>query len=119
VGGDPSFEDLWEAEPDHLFRAVLTWEPSIPLYAWAMLRWSSATEWTPYQGIGAASAGRYSERIPDRWELDLALRKSFLAGRARAGFTIRNAFDEEIRLHPIGAGWNLGFYVHAELETGL
>ena len=108
-----------EAEPENRFRAayrVRGAEHSLSL--WALARWTSATYWAAYAGVEADSEGLYSERIPSRWELDLSLRKSLLQRRAHVGMTFRNLLDREVRLHPIGAGWDLAFFVHADVVLG-
>jgi hypothetical protein len=116
ISGDDAYRALRRAEPRRQARAVLDWTPPVPLTLRAMLRWTGATTWTEYAGASALSGGLYAERIGERWELDLSMRKSLFGRRANAGATFRNILDDEIRLHPAGAGANLSFLLHLEVR---
>ncbi|MGQ0720352.1 MAG: hypothetical protein ACT4PE_02120 [Candidatus Eiseniibacteriota bacterium] len=118
LSGDGAFRELRRAEPRHQARALVDWTPSVPFTLRAMLRWTAATTWTEYTGMARLSGGQYTERIGERWELDLSLRKSLLGRRANAGATFRNVLDDEVRLHPIGAGWRMSFLVHLDVRGG-
>jgi len=82
-----------------------------------MLSYLSSSNWIDYQNIDGKSCvlGRinvkYSSTVKKATIFDLQFQKWLWRRRLQASLLLRNVWDKNYRYHPIGASFDLGFYV--------
>ena len=118
IAGDDVFKDVWKSIPKHKASYRLIYNPVENFSIWAMLSYLSSSNWMDYQNIDGKSyvLGRinvkYSSTVKKSTIFDLQFRKWLWRRRLQASLLLRNVWDKNYRYHPIGASFDLGFYVH-------
>ncbi|MCK4305038.1 MAG: hypothetical protein KAY24_12440 [Candidatus Eisenbacteria sp.] len=115
IEADDMARDAWKPIASHQFRQTVNYAPVEGFSLWAMLRYRSATFWPDYRDVEDESGGTYSATVPEQLILDLAVQKWFWHRRLRSSLLLRNLLDDELRSHPIGASFAMGFFVQFEV----
>ena len=115
LDGDILAQRLWEAYPQNRFHQTVTFAPVETFSLWARFQYRETTRWYDYRDIDGQTDGEYSSRLPAYALLDVAIDKWFWRRRIRANLTFRNLLNDTVILHPIGAAFDLGFYIQVEL----
>jgi len=121
VAGDDAFKDVWETVPEHHAGYRFIYSPSAGFRLWGMLSYLSSSFWPDYSEIDGKtctsnlSSTTYHASVKSSTVLDLELQKWFWHRRIRGDFICRNVWNEELRYHPIGASFDLTFYLQLKL----
>ncbi len=89
-----------------------------------MLSYLSSSTWLDYANIdgeACESAGTrtvYRSAVDSSLMLDLQVQKWFWQRRLKGELLCRNVWNEKVRYHPIGASFDLTFYVGLSLQLG-
>jgi len=117
IAGDDVFKDVWKSIPDYKASYRFLYNPVKNFSIWAMLSYLSSSNWIDYQNIDGKSCvlGRinvkYSSTVKKATIFDLQFQKWLWRRRLQASLLLRNVWDKNYRYHPIGASFDLGFYV--------
>ncbi|UCH09839.1 MAG: hypothetical protein JSU61_11585, partial [Fidelibacterota bacterium] len=116
--GTRSFRDTRRAVPEHNASYQVTYSPVQNFSIWAMLRYTSASVWVDYTAVDGlvpfpqySTGGTYISSLAGSTVLDLQFQKWFLKRRILANLLFRNLSNEQVRLHPVGAEFDLSFFV--------
>ena len=113
--GDELFENAWNTIPEHSASGTVSCTPVDNLSVWLKIKYTSATFWNDYLNAEIESDGKYNPEINDIIRVDLAVRKYFWKRKLCADFIMRNLLNDELRYHPIGARFDLSYFVQVEL----
>ncbi len=116
---DTETEELWQMHPDHQASAKVSYTPVDGFSLWANFLYSSPTEWVNYDEIDGAEfqdtygfrSSRYRSRVPAKYSVDVAGRKSFFNQRVHTTVKLRNVINQRYRYHPLGADYDLAMYL--------
>lgn len=118
TSGSDLFKETWKCIPEHKLSLQLLYTPAQNFSIWAMLNYFSPTEWPEYQDIEEAKCVidnqinvKYSPKLQNRAAIDLHIQKWFWHRRIVGSVTLRNLLAKEYIYHPIGAGFDLSFYI--------
>lgn len=120
--GDEALKQEWRTIPERKIVLHLTWKPFDDVFASARISRLSAARWKSYEGIaGLACAGglnsvSYSYETGGSTVLDLKVRKLLLGGKLSADLICRNVWNAENRYHPVGAIFDLSFFVFLDFK---
>lgn len=123
--GDDVFKNVWESVPRHRMGYRFTYSPSSVFRVWGMLSHLSSATWKDYSGIdgktcvSTLSSDTYYASVKSSTVLDLQLQRWFWHRRIRGDFICRNVWNEELQYHPIGASFDLTFYLQLKFVFGL
>ncbi len=98
------FRDVWETFPIHKIVLKLDYTPVAGFGLWGQLTWTSETQW-PHL-LQQPQVENHST-IDDNVQLDLAAHKNFWQQRLRSSLLVKNALNQTIRHHPLGATFDL------------
>lgn len=115
LAGSTLYRQEWEALARHRFNVQLDWQAVKNFSLWGAVDYRSGSYWEDYRDVAQISAGRFSPGVRSVWVTDLALQKHIWQRRIRGSLVFRNIFEGEQRFHPLGAGYDLQFYLHFEL----
>jgi hypothetical protein len=121
VAGDDAFKDAWQPVPEHRVGYRLNYTLSAGFHVWGMLSYLSSSCWPDYSGIdgeiceSSYSSTTYYASVKSSTVLDLQLQKWFWHRRIRGDFICRNVWNDELQYHPIGASFDLTFYLQLKL----
>ena len=124
AGGDPVFKQIWNTVPEHRASYRVTYESPRNVDLWGMLTYLSSSTWIDYaliDGETCESPGCrtvYRSKVDGFLMLDLQVQKWLWQRRLRGELLCRNVWNEEVRYHPVGARFDLSFYVGLSLELG-
>lgn len=125
AGGDYVFRELWESIPAHKASYQITYAPVKNFSLWAMLRYFSSSYWVDYQNIDsqycAYSGGAgalYSPTVQGATIIDLQAQKWFWRRRLIGSLLFRNILNQDFRYHPIGASFDLSFFIQVKVLFG-
>ena len=118
VAGDHVFKAVWKAIPKHKASYRLTTTPVENFTIWAMVSYLSSSTWVDYQNIEAPSCNvlpgariTYSSTVNSAFVVDLHFQKWFWHRRLLSSLLFRNLTNKKYRYHPIGASFDLSFFV--------
>ncbi len=117
IAGDNVFKDVWKSIPEHKASYRLIYNPVENFSIWVMLNYLSSSNWMDYQNIDGKSCvlGRinvkYSSTVKKATIFDLQFQKWLWRRRLQASLLLRNVWDKNYRYHPIGASFDLSFYI--------
>ena len=117
IEGDFLFKDVWKSVPRHKASYKLIYTPVENFSIWAMLTYLSSSRWIDYQNIDETSCAlgrinlKYSSTVKNSTILDLHFQKWLWRRRLQISLLLRNVLDRNYHYHPIGASFDLGFYV--------
>jgi hypothetical protein len=121
IAGDAAFKDVWESVPEHRVGYRFTFSPSAGFRVWGMLSYLSSSFWPDYEAIdgeiceSSQSASTYHASVKSSTNLDLQIQKWFWHRRIRGDFIFRNVWNDELQYHPIGASFDLTFFLQLKL----
>ncbi len=121
VAGDAAFKDTWKAVPRHKVSYRFTYAPVMNFRIWGMLSYLSSSMWTDYLNIDGAScvsnrfSVTYQSTVRSSTVLDLQIQKWLWQRKIRGDFLCRNVWNEDFRYYPIGAAFDLSFYIQLKV----
>lgn len=116
VGGHTLFEEEWSKVPSHRLTLQTTYNPWPTVTLRGGVRHQSSATWRDYAAIDDQTGGAYSSVVSGRILVEVAAQKWLWRRRLRLHLMLRDLFDEEQPLHPIGAAYGLSFLVQGELR---
>lgn len=122
IGGDEVFREIWGAVPKHKASFQITFAPVENFSLWAMLSYLSSSNWVDYENIDGQSC-LFSHRIDVSYHstvkgstiLDLQAQKWFWHRRLVGKLLFRNVLNQDFHYHPVGASFDLSFFVQIEV----
>ena len=118
AGGGEVFREAWETMPEHKFSSSITYQPVERFSINGRLYYRRATRWADYKGIDEHIEGSYSSQVNAATIFDLSFRKQFWGNRIHSSLLFRNVFNDNHRYHPIGASFDLSYWVQVSLRFG-
>ena len=115
VRGDDAFTTAWETVASHYLRVAARYTVNRKFGVWAQLSYWSPTDWHDYADVEVQSGGEYQVGLRENLLVDLGFDKWFWRERIRGNILFRNALDQHIRFHPIGASFDLSVFVQIEV----
>jgi hypothetical protein len=119
ITGNRVFQNAWDVVPSHKASYHLTLYPVKNLSLWFSVTYRSKTHWYDYDTIDGETCTRYSpidviyhSTIDPILNLDLQIKKWFLHRQITASLIGRNLLNNKVSYHPIGASFDLSFYVN-------
>ncbi len=116
IAGDEVFKDVRRTIPAHKLVNVLTFQPDDRFSIQAALHRRTSTEWVDYNRAEAETDGEYSPIVDGATLLDIALQKRFWGRRVHSSMLFRNVFNARDRYHPIGAEFDLSYFIRVSVE---
>lgn len=98
------FRDAWEAFPSHKLLLKLSYTPVEGFGLWGQFTWTSETNWPLLVQLASENA---TTTVESNFQLDLAAHKNFWQQRLRTSLLVKNALNQTIRYHPLGATFDL------------
>lgn len=111
LSGTDISRKLWEVFPEHKTALTIDYKPSSDFGIWSRLSYFSPAGWTEYSYVKFQSQGIYDDEVNSGAIWDLALKKGFAKNLIRANVIVRNILNEKQFYNPIGAQFNLRFFI--------
>lgn len=111
--GKLSLNSLWQATPEHRLSYRLIFTPVESFSIWAKCQYISETYWIDYKNIDDENENVYSAKTPSVFLVDMAVNKWLWNRRIKVDLILRNLFNQNHIMHPIGAALDLRFYAQA------
>ena len=119
--GDARFTSHWETIPQHSLSYQLSATPLPDLTIWTRLSYLTSSNWSTYSNIDSAcNSGQLSGAYPASklkgyavW--DIQLQKHFWRRRLLGALLLKNVTNADMKLHPVGASFDLSFFVRVSL----
>lgn len=118
VWSNEAFAQAWSDQPWHQASYTVRFAPVDRFSLFAQLRHRSATTWPAFAPASAATGGRYPDRLPAYWLLDVTARKLFWRDHVATSLSLRNLLNEPYRTHPAGAVTHLTFTFNLQVYFG-
>jgi hypothetical protein len=124
IGGDWLFRQAWHTVPEHRASYRIAYRSTRNVDLWGMLSYLSSSSWIDYtliDGESCESAGTrtvYRSTVDSSLKLDLQVQKWFWQRRLRGELLCWNVWNDQVRYHPVGASFDLSFYVGLSLQLG-
>jgi len=115
IAGDELFKDIWRKIPAHQMRYTLSYRPAKDFSLKAILAYRGSNEWNEYIDINDQTDNKYNSRLAEMLSFDIAFQKWFWQRRLCGNLFFRNILNDEIRYHPIGAVFDLSWFVQISL----
>ena len=119
IAGDELLVNIWKSYPIHRLSYIIFFSPVKIFSLSAQVNVLSKSIWTNYEGLFEQSNGKYSETIDRILTIDVSLLKYFWNKKIFTSIVFRNLTNQNQILHPIGARFNLRWYVHLGLSLDL
>jgi hypothetical protein len=113
--GSSLFKELWKMYPAHTITYSVLFKPVPTFTLWGRLRYTSPSKWFSYKYVSSQSGGLYNKEIESGLLLDLSASKWFWNKRIWGSIIFRNIFNQNEKYHPIGARFDLRFYLQVHL----
>jgi len=121
-GGDELFKQTWASIPKHKASYQITYTPVQNFSLWAMFSYLSSSSWADYQNIDGQTCRlsrpvdvSYYSSVRGATVLDLQAQKWFWHRRLAGSLLLRNVWNQDFRYHPIGASFDLSFFVRVKV----
>jgi len=111
LSGSDYFKTIWQTIPNHKFIYSINIQPDKNFGIWARFRYQSAVEWAAYKYIEYQSNQKYISEVDQLTTIDISLQKWFWERRVWLNLVFRNILNNREYFHPIGAGYDLRFYL--------
>jgi len=124
IAGGAVFKQAWDTVPQHRASYRMTCRSTKNVDLWGMLSYLSSSTWADYtliDGESCESTGTrtvYRSTVDSSLMLDLQVQKWFWQRRLKGELLCRNVWNGDVRYHPIGASFDLTFYVGLSLQLG-
>jgi hypothetical protein len=122
LSGGLAFRDALRAIPEHAANYRITWVPLQNFAIWAMFSYRSSSTYSDYQDVGAQTCRltrlvqpAYSPRLNSTAIIDLSVKKWFWKRRISGQIILRNIMNEDLRYHPVGAGFGLSMLIQVNV----
>ena len=115
IGGDELFKNIWRKIPNHQARYTFSYRPVNDFSLKVMLTYRGSSEWNEYRDISNQTGGMYNSSLKETLTLDLAFQKWFWHRKLCGSIFFRNILNDEIRHHPIGAAFDLSWFVQINM----
>lgn len=115
MDGSALFKELWKLYPSHTITYTMLFKPVPTFTLWGKLRYSTPTKWFSYKYASSQSRGLFIQEIETGLLLDLSASKWFWNKRIWGSILFRNIFNQNEKYHPIGARFDLRFYLQVHL----
>ncbi len=115
IGGDELFKNIWRKIPIHQARYTFLYRPVNDFSSKVMLTYRGSSEWNEYRDISNQTGGMYNSSLKEILTLDLAFQKWFWHRKLCGNIFFRNILNDEIRHHPIGAAFDLSWFVQINM----
>lgn len=98
------FRNVWESFPAHKLLFRMDYTPLAGFGLWGQFTWTSKTKW-PY--LLQLPQVKTPTTVDGNFQLDLAAHKNFWQQRLRTSLLVKNALNQTIRHHLLGATFDL------------
>ncbi|MFC1618507.1 hypothetical protein ACFL45_01040 [Candidatus Neomarinimicrobiota bacterium] len=122
LGGDQDFSAAQNAIPEHKASYRVTWAPLDNIAVWAMISYRSSSSYYAYQDAGSQICPLtnlinlvYSPALKSTTVFDLSMKKWFWKRRISGQVLLRNIMNEDLRYHPVGAGFGLSMLIQVNV----
>jgi len=119
LSGSKLFKRVQHTMPSHEATYRLILFPVKNLSFWIMVNYISQMHWRDYDSMDGARCTRYSpievvyhSTVDPVLALDFQIKKWLWRRQMSASLTGRNLLNNEVSYHPVGASYDLSFYVH-------
>lgn len=119
ISGNRLFQNAWDAVPSHKAMYRLMLMPVKNLSFWFMVTCMSKAHWHDYDSMNGATCNRYSpievkyhSTVRQIINLDVQIKKWFWQRQITASLVGRNLLNKKVSYHPIGASYDLSFYIN-------
>lgn len=115
---DRLFSARWQRIPRHEIQSRLVYRPRPGFTIMALIRYRGRMVFEEFRQYGLTIGRPDLYRLNETYLLDLSARKLFCGRRLSAGLAVRNLFNERYRYHPLGAYFDLSYFVRVAWRPG-
>jgi hypothetical protein len=118
LSGSVLFGDHFRHHPAHKIGMTVLYRHSERITMTLRINYRSRTLWQEYQRAVIAAGDLYSSPVPGVTTCDIALHKRLWGPRLNGSLLVRNIFNATDLYHPLGAHFDLSFFLRLELILG-
>jgi hypothetical protein len=117
ISGDDEYHQIYRHVPTLNSEYRVNWSANPRMNVAIAAHYESDSRWEEYRSLegvewlNATQIQSHSPDVPASFTIDVSIRKKFLGETLDASLIIRNIFDEEKLLHPIGGDAGRAFYI--------
>jgi hypothetical protein len=117
VNGDDAYHQIYNHIPSFVSNYRFNWVVNQRMNIWLLASYESGSKWEEYRNlegiewVNETQVQSHSPDIPASFAIDMTIRKKFWGDNLDAALIMRNIFDDERLLHPIGGDEGRTFFL--------
>lgn len=109
------FREVWNTVPKVTLTGTILYTPVNNFSLRSRIRYNGPTEWIDYDNTdNFLTDDHNSLTVAEVFSIGISTQKYFHKRKIRTSFSIRNLFNEKISYHPLGAQFDLSYFVQIE-----